>query len=80
MEILLFAAVSPPEKSDSPEIIGASPNHGPMSGGTTMTITGRKLEKYNGVFFIYIGNMKLPITNWERYFLDFKCGRTHLCM
>lgn len=67
MKNFSFSAVSSPEKSDSPEFIRASPNHGPMSGGTKMTITGRNLDKYGGIFFTYIGNMKLPIRNWTRY-------------
>ena len=74
---LSFSAVPSPENSTFPAFVDASPNHGPISGGTKITIVGRNLDQYGGISFIYIGNMKLPIKNWTRYLHDFSplsCG------
>lgn len=71
--IFSFTAVPAQEESDYPKFIETSPKHGPVSGGTNITIKGRNLDKYGGIVFLYIGNMKLPIKNWTRYSTSFTC-------
>lgn len=70
MANLSFSAIPRPEASNYPVFDHASPNHGPASGGTQITIEGRNLGQYGGISFIYIGAMKLPIKNWTRSLHD----------
>lgn|SRR6218665_262710 len=67
---LSFSAVPRSGTPDFPAFVDASPNHGPISGGTKFTIVGSSLKQYGGISFVYIGDIKLPIKNWTRYLHD----------
>lgn len=66
--MVVISALSQANDDNFPKFETTSPRFGPISGGTTMTITGSNLGLYGSVLFVYMGEkIKLPVQDVNGY-------------